>query len=245
MKAANQKFEQGESNYLEKLTAETKKKEVSLKLNQIRESIDKSYVRLNKWLQTDSTYAISDTVLKRINLQNFDTISTPVLSYYKSAVGLSTEQWNLEKQRLLPDLNASVFQGSNSGLGDQTFMGFQIGVSIPLWFGNQKSKIAAAKTGVSILESESDNYKTQLDSRYQELQSDLRQFEEELQYYESTGKRLSEETLFHAVKAFQNGEINFLQYTQLLDNAKSIETNYLKALFQYNMTVLEANYLMN
>jgi cobalt-zinc-cadmium resistance protein CzcA len=245
MNAANQKFEQGESNYLEKLTAETKKKEVSLQLNQIKESIDKSYVRLNKWLQTDSTYAISDSVLKRINLQTFDTISSPLLTYYKSAVGLSTQQLKLEKQRLLPDLNASVFQGSNRGLGDQTFMGFQIGVSIPLWFGNQKSKIAAAKTGVSILESESNNYETQLDSRYQELQSDLRQFEEELQYYETTGKRLSEETLFHAVKAFQNGEINFLQYTQLLDNAKSIETNYLKALFQYNITVLEANYLMN
>jgi cobalt-zinc-cadmium resistance protein CzcA len=214
-------------------------------LNQIEESIEKTNIRLNKWLQTDAIYHVSDTALTRIKILSFDTISQPALSYYSSAMDLSSEQLKLEKQKLLPDLNASVFQGTNSGTGDQPFNGFQIGVAIPLWFGNQKSKIAAAKTEVSILASESDNYKTQLVSRYQELQSDLRQLEESLQYYESTGKRLAKETLFHATKAFQNGEINFLQYTQLLDNAKSIETNYLKALLQYNMTVLEANYLMN
>jgi len=51
--------------------------------------------------------------------------------------------------------------------------------------------------------------------------------------------------MFHARKAFRSGEINFLQYTQLLDNAKKIESDYLYQLLQYNLTVLEANYLMN
>jgi cobalt-zinc-cadmium resistance protein CzcA len=64
-------------------------------------------------------------------------------------------------------------------------------------------------------------------------------------YYESTGQKLSRETLFYANEAYQNGEINFLQYTQLLENAKTIESNYLNFLFQYNMTALEVNYLMN
>jgi cobalt-zinc-cadmium resistance protein CzcA len=146
---------------------------------------------------------------------------------------------------LLPDINASVFQGTNNGPGTQKYSGFQVGLAIPVWFGNQKSKIAAAKTETSILEYESTNYKLQLASKYEALQSDLRYFEEGLTYYETTGKRLAEETLFHAIKAFQNGEINFLQYTQLLDNAKSIQSNYLFSLFQYNTTVLEANYLMN
>jgi len=120
-----------------------------------------------------------------------------------------------------------------------------VGVAIPLWFGVQKSKIAAAKTGESILESESDNYKIQLIARYEALLSELRQYEQGLTYYESTGKKLSQETLFHANKAYQNGEIDFLQYGQLLENAKTIESNYLQSLFQYNMTVLEVNYLMN
>jgi cobalt-zinc-cadmium resistance protein CzcA len=73
----------------------------------------------------------------------------------------------------------------------------------------------------------------------------MRKFEKGIEYYESNGKRLAEETMFHAKKAFRSGEINFLQYTLLLDNAKKIESDYLYQLLQYNLTVLEANYLMN
>jgi cobalt-zinc-cadmium resistance protein CzcA len=243
--AAYRRFEQGESNYLEKLTAETKKKEVSLQLHQIRESIQKSYIHLNQWLQSDSSYLVKDRILNRIALTPLDTLAHPALLYYSDAIGLSDRALVLEKQKLLPDLNISVFQGTNNGTGTRSYSGFQLGVGIPLWYGAQKSKINASKTEAFILATESENYKIQLLSKYQTLQSDLRKHEEGLNYYESTGKKLSKETLFHAVQAFQNGEINFLQYTQLLDNAKSIEVNYLTTLFQYNMTVIEANYLMN
>ena len=183
-------------------------------------------------------------MLERIKLMPLDTIVHPTLSYYADAMKLSSQRLELEKQRLLPDFNASVFRSTNNGTGVHSYFGFQVGVAVPLWFGNQKSKIAAAKTGTAILESESNNYKIQLVAKYEALKSDLRQFEEGLQYYESTGKRLAEETLSHATKAYQNGEIDFLQYAQLIDNAKSIESNYLFTLFQYNMTALEANYLM-
>lgn len=244
-RAANRKFEQGESNYLEKLTAETKKKEVSIQLNQIRESMQRSYISLNQWLQSDSSFTVSADTFEKIELMPLDSATHPTLSYYANAMKLSNDMVSLEKQKLLPDLNATLFRGTNNGGGQETFSGFQVGVAIPLWFGVQKSKIAAAKTGESILEAESDNYKLQLIARYEALLSELRQYEQGLTYYESTGKKLSQETLFHANKAYQNGEIDFLQYAQLLENAKTIESNYLQSLFQYNMTVLEVNYLMN
>ena len=66
-----------------------------------------------------------------------------------------------------------------------------------------------------------------------------------MNYYEFSGKKLSQEIIFHGSQAFKNGEIDFLQYIQLLENAKTIELNYFTALFQYNHTVLEANYLIN
>ncbi len=242
--AANRRYEQGESNYLEKLTAETKKKEISIQLNQVRESIQRSHIILNQWLQSDTSFTVSEDRFERIALIPLDSVEHPTLNYYADAMKLSNQMLILEKQKLLPDINASIFQGTNNGTGTTTFTGFEVGLAIPLWFGNQKSKIAAAKTEESILEAESDNYKIQLISRYEALQSDLKQYEQGLSYYESTGKNLSQETVFHANKAYQSGEINFLQYAQLLENAKSIESNYLKSLFQYNMTVLEVNYLM-
>jgi cobalt-zinc-cadmium resistance protein CzcA len=158
---------------------------------------------------------------------------------------LSAQLVDLEKQKLMPDLNATVFQGTNNGTGTQSYTGFQVGVAVPLWFGSQKAQIQAAKTGELILAAEHDNYKLQLLAKHQALQADLRQLNEGLTYYESAGKTLAKETIFYANQAYVNGEINFLQYTQLLENAKTIEVNYLNFLLQYNMSVLEMNYLMN
>lgn len=243
--AANRRFEQGASNYLEKLTAETKRKEISLKLEQIQESIHKSYITWHQWLQSDTTFRVKNNKLTKVELVPLDTLNHPILAYYQDAQDLSYQQLSLEKKRLLPDLHASVFQGTNNGTGRQNYAGFQVGVSVPLWFGSQKSKIAAAKTANLVIELEGENYKTQLISKYRALKSDLRQYEKGIDYYQSTGKKLAEETVFHAMKAFKSGEIDFLQYVQLLENSKNIESNYLTSLFQYNVTVLESNYLMN
>jgi len=243
--AATRKFEQGASNYLEKLTAESKSKEISLQLNQINESIHQSYLKLNGWLQSDNTYQLNDTKLERLSILPLDTNSHPMLVYYKDKKEITAKNLNFEKQKLLPDLNLAFFRGSNNGDGKQNYNGFQVGLGVPLWFGAQKSKIAAAKTATSIVQAESANFKLQLQAKYAALVANINKYEQTLNYFETTGQKMSDEILFHANKSYQNGEINFLQYTQLLENAKSIKLDYLTALFQYNITVLEANYLMN
>ena len=243
--AANRRFEEGETNYLEKLTAETKKKEIWLQVNLVNENIQRNSILLNQWLQADTNFTVLGEPLARMVLLPLDSVNHPTLSYYADAMKLSAQLVDLEKQKLMPDLNATVFQGTNNGTGTQSYTGFQVGVAVPLWFGSQKAQIQAAKTGELILAAEHDNYKLQLLAKHQALQADLRQLNEGLTYYESAGKTLAKETIFYANQAYVNGEINFLQYTQLLENAKTIEVNYLNFLLQYNITVLEMNYLMN
>ncbi len=243
--AAKRRFELGESNYLEKLTAETKSKEVSIQLNKVNESIKRSYIALNKWLQSDTLYQVKEQPLELLILDEFDTLGHPGYSYYNDAIELSEQQQSLAKQQLLPDLNLSVFRGTNNGTGEQTYSGFHIGVAIPLWFGNQKSRIDASKTESAIMQSEATNYRIQLQSNYLSIESELIELRQEVNYYLKTGKKLAGELVFHANSAFQQGEIDFLQYSQLLENAKTIELNYLNAVHDYNLKVLEANYLMN
>lgn len=244
-RAASRRFESGESNYLEKLTAEAKKQEISIQLSQIKESIERNYIVLNQWLQSDTDFRVSEEIFERIKLLPLDSINHPMLNYNKNAQKLSNQIIALEKQKLLPDINASVFRGTNNGPDVRAFNGFQVGLAIPLWFKSQKSIIAAAKTEERIIQMESDNYKKHLLSTYEALNSDLKRYGEALNYYETTGKKLSDETLFYADKSYQSGEINFLQYAQLLADSKLIESNYLKSLLEYNRTVLEMNYLLN
>ena len=242
-KAATKRYEVGETNLLEKLTAQTKQKEISLLLSQSKENVNKAYTTLHEWLQTDSSYVISETASPLLQLKTWNLSEHPGLLYYETAKELSKTTLSLERQNLLPDLNFSIFQGTNNGLNAKNYSGFQAGISIPLWFGANNSKIKAAKTQTMIIENEYENYKIQLDSKYKSLYSDLKKYEEAVSYYNNTGQQLSKELTTNASKAFKNGEIDFLQYVQLLESATTIEVNYLQNLFNYNTTVLELNYL--
>ncbi|WP_142784033.1 CusA/CzcA family heavy metal efflux RND transporter [Changchengzhania lutea] len=244
-RAAKKRYDVGETNLLEKLTAETKQKEISIALAQAREDVSKAYTMLNQWVQSDSLFKVIEDVLPRLELKEFSLADHPGLMYYNSAESLAKSSLSLERQKLLPDLHLSAFQGTNNGANARNYNGFQVGIAVPLWFGAHKSKINAAKTETLIIANEFENYKIQLQSKYDGLLSNLKKFQETVDYYENTGRNLSKELTTTASKAFQNGEIDFLQYVQLLESAKNIEINYLQNLNKYNNTVLELNYLTN
>ncbi len=243
-KSATRRYEVGETNYLEKLTAETKQKEVALLRLRSKLNVDNSYLILRQWMQSDSIYTIPNLALEQLKLEQWDGLNHPGIKYYKEAQKLSRKALSLERQQLLPDLNIEVYQGTNNGIEPNNYTGFQAGIAIPLWFGANKARINAAKTQTEIANNEYENYQTKLNSNYQSLLSNLKIHEVEINYYNISGKILAHELVLNASKAFQNGEIDFLQYVQLIENAKNIEMNYLENLLQYNMTVLEANYLI-
>lgn len=241
--AATTRYTVGETNLLEKLTAEAKQKEITIQLSQSKENVIKAYAFLQQWIQNDTLYSIQESVMPRLQIQEWNVAEHPGVQYFEVAEELSQSSLSLERQRLLPDLQVAAFQGTNNGPGTQQFSGFQAGVAVPLWFGANKAKINAAKTETLIIANELENYKIQLEATHQGLLSDLKKFEEAITYYETTGKELSAALTSNALKAFKNGEIDFFQYIQLLESAKTIEINYLQNLFEYNKTVLEVNYL--
>jgi cobalt-zinc-cadmium resistance protein CzcA len=139
----------------------------------------------------------------------------------------------------------NIFQGTNNGPNAKRYSGFQAGIGIPLFFGAEKSRINAAKTQMEITANQFNNYKTQLVANLASKESDLKKYQEALDYYNNAGRVLSAELISSGSLAFRNGEIDFLQYIQLLDNAKSIEITYLENLFNYNLTLLDINYISN
>jgi cobalt-zinc-cadmium resistance protein CzcA len=243
--AAKKRYEVGETNLLEKLTAETKQKEISISLAQAKEDVLKAYTILNQWVQSDSLIIVSENTLPRLALDKPNITNNPGILYYNSIKNLTKYTLSLERQKLLPDLQFSVFQGTNNGINTRNYNGFQMGIAIPLWFGFNKSKINAAKTETFIVANEFENFKIQLQTKYNSLISDLKKYQETVDYYVTTGRQLSLELKLTASKAFQNGEIDFLQYVQLLESSRNIEISYLHSLNKYNNTVLELNYLTN
>ena len=241
---ASIQFEVGESNYLDQLTLLSKKKDAEIRIKALKENINKSNAMLNYWVQADQEVVAHTTLFDKIVIQPLDTLNNPSLTYYSNAIKLAQKETTLQKQKLLPDLNFSFFQGNNNQIDNKSLNGVRVGLAFPLWFGSQKSKIEASKIEKQILESESDNLKMSLVTKYFRLLSDSKTYEAQLNYYESIGEKMAAETMFHAEKSFENGAISVLQYMQFLEHAKKITSDYLTALFLYNKTILEANYLI-
>ena len=124
-------------------------------------------------------------------------------------------------------------------------MDFKIGVGVPLWRKAQKSTIQASEIETKVIEQQALNYQLSLSARKEQLLAQLSKYEKAVSFYQQEGSLLAREIINTATKAFKNGEIDFLQYLQSMENAKTIEKSYLDNLFQYNSTVLEINYLMN
>ncbi|HLT06107.1 MAG TPA: CusA/CzcA family heavy metal efflux RND transporter [Cyclobacteriaceae bacterium] len=242
--AANRRYQLGESNYLEKLTSESQQKQLALSLAQTEENIKAAYQQLYAWLQTDEPLLIRDEVFLPISFDTFDSASHPGIAYYEAALQLGQKSFQLEKQKLFPEINIEFFRGSNVFPDAKIYHGVQAGVAIPLWFGAQASRINASKLQSEILEQESANYRKHLANAANQLRATINKQLKALNYYHEEGQALAAELISHASLAFRSGEIDFLQLVQLLENATTIELAYLEDLRVYNNVALDYKHLM-
>lgn len=243
--AADRRYEVGETNYLEKLTARSKMRELAVRLAQTIESKNQAYVRLEQLIQLGSEFEIPDQDLAPLPVADWPLDSHPGVLYYQEAVQWKQDNLSLEKHRLMPDLFGEFFRGTNTGPNARIYPGVQVGVAIPLWFGAQKAKISSSKYELSQTSLAAENYAFQLNNRRKQLEIELQKFKEAIAFYTEEGRQLSMQLINQGNQAYKGGEIDFFQYVLLVENSRSIEVDYLSSLQGYNMTVFEINYLIN
>lgn len=243
--ASKRRFETGESNFLEKLTASAKQREIGLKKE---ESIQQHQIALQQlklllnW-EGDLNLAEEEVDLSLISPSDWN--AHPGIVYFENALIRAGHLTQVERRKLLPDIQLDVFRGTNPGPEAKVYPGFQAGLAIPLFFGSQKSQAKAAEFGMKQLEFEGAQYQNQLENRYQQLLLQLAQNQKVINYYNEEGKNLSEQLMQQAQRSFQEGEIDFLQFVQLIENSRGITLQYLQSLHAYQLTILEINYLIN
>jgi cobalt-zinc-cadmium resistance protein CzcA len=240
--AADRRFELGETNYLEKVTATAKQRQIANTFAKINQQLLTTYGQIASLVQTGDSLQIATEMPEKLTVVNLQGMMPTESSFLDHRQQLSNAQKSLEENRLLPDLNLEYFQGTNSGLGASLY-GLQVGVRVPIFFFGHSSKVKSSKIQTKITEMENTEISVAMNQRYKTLMGQLEQQAKELSYYEDEGGLLSDQILKAASGNFQNGEIDFFQYIQSLENAYEIQLNYLDVLNQYNQTVIAINYL--
>ena len=241
-KKSERRFQLGETNYLEMITAKSKQKQLQTLYKQTLQEVELAREQLKSVVQIDAI-DIVDVPLTKLALQQNAMNQNLGLDYFSKANDVQNALFKKEQQTLLPDISLEYFQGTNNQLN--TFLrGYQIGLKIPLFFSGNASKIKASKIAKNTIFEKEKEYKTGLESNYKGLLAKLNQFEEAINYYESEGKKLKGEIIKTANRNFAEGEIDFFQYIQSLETAKDIELSYLDNLNGYNQTVISINHLI-
>lgn len=259
VRSANLKFETGETGSLESIMAATKQQELEqqIKQNAAMIKVEKSKVRNLLRITTD--FAIADTVfvaLPAVNLSDSTrTAENANVQLALQEVKIAQASTKVERASLLPDFSAGYFiqsiqepsgmAGSTSYGGSLRFQGFSVGVSLPLFAGSASSKIKAAKTNVAIQEMNAEYLQAQLKSQYEQQLEQLQTYQSLMNYYHNTALPNADIIINNSTKAYQNGDISYVEHVQGLETALDISTNYINAINNYNQTVINLQYLVN
>lgn len=140
---AKRRFELGETNYLEKITASAKRRRIQVALEKTKKDVTVAYSTILGLIQTTDSVKIMVTPAEKIGIKLIYPEKTIESTYYQSLAEKARAEKKLESHKLLPDLTFNYFQGSNSALSSPLY-GYQVGVKIPLLFSGNKSRIKAA-----------------------------------------------------------------------------------------------------
>ncbi|PKH68323.1 CusA/CzcA family heavy metal efflux RND transporter [Flavobacterium sp. ALD4] len=241
-KASDRRFELGETNYLEKITAQAKFRQIKTTLFQIENDKKAHYDLLYSLIQTDKKIAIkNNSITPLFNLT--EELSKTIQSIYlESVTGVYESQIKLQKQHWLPDLNLEYFRGSNKGL-TQSLNGFQLGIAVPILFSGNISKSKVTQLELQSWEQHKQNEEQKMEQFVRQKKNELAKYQEAITYYNQYGKKLSDEIIKVANLSYKHGEIDFFQYIQSLENATTIQVEYLDNVLQFNKTQLDSQYL--
>jgi len=255
VKASDLRFKTGESNLLEKTSAETQMLEIKNQLTQNEAEIGIYKTQLQTIINTTEVPEISELLYKLVIENNDSSLhQNPLLLLSKQQVVINRQVKKVEQGRFLPDITVGYFNQSLTGFQridndevyfdrSKRFSGFQLGIAVPLWFVPQAGKAKAAQYTEAASQKKYEYMQASMKNNLIQAQQELEKNEINLNYYESSALKSAALILRQSQKAFQSGEIGYLEYLIAVKNAHTIRTNYLSALNQYNQSILRIKYL--
>lgn len=254
LEKANLRFVQGESNVLETTTSETQRGQIAIQLKQVQQDIEILQLKFQLLLNTTTAFTPSTENPKMNFTAMLDTSAVsnhPQLKVLQQQKQISLVNKQLEKSKLFPNLYVGYSSQSIQGTGadnvlyakSNRFNSVQFGVGVPLFFGSQKAKINSSKILELISEN---NYALGLQTLKTEYQVAFKQYQTQLQtvkYFEDTALKNAKTITKTANQQFANGDINYLEWTMLINNAISIQSNYADAVNNLNQSIIQLNYL--
>jgi cobalt-zinc-cadmium resistance protein CzcA len=257
LKSATLRYETGETNLLERATAEAQRSSARNKLRQSEGEIAQLQTQL-KIIVNSPTLAdlipVDLTALEADHL--FDTIgyaANPALAQMEQDIQVAENEKRLQSAKAAPDLTVGFFSQTliggpvdESGViaaGNDRFTGFSVGISLPLWFAPHRARIRASEFDKLASESRYHNARSTLLGQMRRAVEELGVTRNSLEYYTTSALPNAALILSQSQIAYKEGEIGYAEYLLGIRNAINIRDEYLRTLNEFNQHVIYLDYL--
>lgn len=183
--------------------------------------------------------------------------TNPGLQLEAQQIDLLQQQYQLEKSKLLPSLNlgynnTSIIGWQTNDFGADQYYGsgnrfssISIGLGIPIFFGAQKSRIKAARIRVTQQQKELEAGRLELMNDLKTAANNQKQYQAVLSNYENFLLPNAKKIILTSTQKLQAGEIDYLNWVVLMNQAIQIRSQYFDTIKQYNESAFEIERIGN
>jgi cobalt-zinc-cadmium resistance protein CzcA len=237
-RAATIKFQQGETNRLELMAAETRLREFQQKRLSLEADQKTAYQNLAYWINEPGEFEIEgkESLAMESGVAGLELSKNPTIELLAQQIEQGKLLTAVERERLKPDFRVGVTTQSMDHVGGQNFI--QAGLSIPIFMKGQKAKIASAKLQEEAFISQKIQAESALQTDYKNAEAAVAKYRASLAYYTATAlpqAALLEKT---ALKSYQQGEIEYVEMLQNTQQAWQIRESYIQEVNAYNQAII-------
>ena len=237
-RAATIKFQQGETNRLELMAAETRLREFQQKRLSLEADQKTAYQNLAYWINEPGEFVIEgkEPLTMESGPAGLDLSKNPTIELLSEQVEHGKLLTSVEKERLKPDVRIGVTSQSIENVGGQNFV--QAGLAIPIFGKGQKAKIASAKLQEEAFISQKIQAESALQTDYKNAEAAVAKYRASLAYYTATALPQAELLEKTALKSYQQGEIEYVEMLQNTQQAWQIRESYILEVNAYNQAII-------
>lgn len=246
------RFQRGESNMLEKTTAQLQREQIGNQLTLLRRDQAAALEQFNRLLGAEEIRIPQSPVVELPWTDVLDTTGVathPRMQYQMHQVNAARYQVEVEKAALLPEITLGVSNQSIIGyqrVGDEdryfnaskrfTYLG--AGLAVPLFARAQRARIAASELQVQQQQKSLDWLQQQMSAEQIAARDEAAKYRESLQYFQKQALPNAELLVATANRQYQAGEINYLEWVMLVNQSFDIQGQYLEQQLAYNEAML-------
>ena len=234
-------YEGGESNKAPLVSAQTMLKKAGLNIDHASHELEIAREIFNMWLGDENNYdveTVDDPKLQNMSIEEVTT--NPHLSIYQYDREIINQNIEIQKSKLLPQLNTGLkLQSVN---GDLLYFGYQIGVNVPLFSGATNRQLEATRVGLDIVDAQRKVKEREINRTTVKINGHLKHLIDKIKFYDTELLPSINEQVTLMKEAYQQGEGSYVEYMMSIESYNNLMLERLNMIEEFYMNSIELKY---